>query len=99
MRTLYKADISLTRTVFLGTNGVRFIEIPLYLDMFLCMGSSINDLTKKEWHFDPLPPVTLPSHCLDPLPLRPQTFLTNYPARLVVDAKQTQPIYLFRFRA
>ena len=31
MRTLYKADTSLKRTPFLGTNGVRFIEIPLYL--------------------------------------------------------------------
>ena len=30
MRTLYKADTSLKRTLLLGTNGVRFIEIPLY---------------------------------------------------------------------
>ena len=30
MRTLYKADTSLKRSLLLGTNGVRFIEIPLY---------------------------------------------------------------------
>ena len=30
MRTLYKSDTSLKRTLLLGTNGARFIEIPLY---------------------------------------------------------------------
>ena len=31
--TFYKADISIKWTLFFGTNGVRFMEIPLYIKM------------------------------------------------------------------
>ena len=59
MRTLYKADTSLKRTLLLGTNGVRFIEIPLYNNKITRLKKKHTVISRRLAHPRISPPLSL----------------------------------------